>query len=111
MKKNLRKFLTAVIRDMGKKYLDQELDNLILLGKIQPDDKDKIIKKVEFTSLSSNIEVICAKYRGIPTPKTKGDILASEFSVMFEVEDALEDWNTKYLQPIINSVVEEEKRG
>ena len=111
MDKSLSEYLRSVVGDLAKKYLDQELDKLIVLGKINSKDKEKIVHKVEFKSLSSNIENICATYQGKPKPTKKGEILASEFNVMYEVEDALKEWNEKSLQPVINTVVNGEKRG
>jgi hypothetical protein len=111
MEEGLGKFLKEIIKDIGKKYLDQELDKLVVLGKIKPEDKLKIVNNIELGILSSDIEDISERYRAAPAPTTTGDIIASEFSVMFEVEDVLEAWKQNHLDPAVEAVLEDKERG
>lgn len=107
MVNDLRKILANIVRLIGEKYLLKELKRLIDSGKIEERHTAKIIDKVEFDLLSGIIENIYDKYHGKPTGTT-GELIASQFNVVFELEDGLEVWNKRCIRPVIETVVEQD---
>lgn len=100
--------MREAIRELSEDLVTKELDELVSLEKINNYQKDIIAHKVEFDLLSNIIEDICKKYldNGIDIDNM-GELLASSFSVLFDINDAFCLWREDYLYPAIRKLLEE----
>jgi len=107
MSHNLSKILESIVLLIGETYLFQKLEILIDLGLLETNQRAKIIDKVEFDLLSSIIENIYNKYHKKSTG-TPGELIASYFYVVFELDDGLEIWNKQCIKPVIETVIQQD---